>query len=56
VKDRANADLTYLRDRLLLPRELLNETSSVFVQISDENLHHIREIMDEAFGPQQCGA
>ncbi|MGB7398900.1 site-specific DNA-methyltransferase [Castellaniella sp.] len=42
--------LTYLRDRLLLARELLNETGSVFVQISDENLHHVREICDEIFG------
>jgi len=44
--------LTYLRDRLLLARELLNESGSVFVQISDENLHHVREIMDEVFGPE----
>ena len=42
--------LTYLRDRLLLAKELLNETGSVFVQISDENLHHVREILDETFG------
>lgn len=42
--------LTYLRDRLLLAKELLNETGSVFVQISDENLHHVRELMDEVFG------
>ena len=42
--------LTYLRDRLLLARELLNETGSVFVQISDENVHHVREICDEVFG------
>ena len=42
--------LTYLRDRLLLAKELLNESGSVFVQISDENLHHVREIMDEVFG------
>ena len=42
--------LTYLRDRLLLARELLHESGSVFVQISDENLHHVREIMDEIFG------
>jgi len=41
--------LTYLRDRLLLAKELLNESGSVFVQISDENLHHVREIMDEVF-------
>jgi adenine-specific DNA-methyltransferase len=42
--------LTYLRDRLLLAKELLHESGSVFVQISDENVHHIREIMDEVFG------
>ncbi|MGE0080450.1 MAG: site-specific DNA-methyltransferase [Thiohalomonadaceae bacterium] len=42
--------LTYLRDRLLLAKELLHESGSVFVQISDENLHHVREIMDEVFG------
>ncbi len=44
--------LTYLRDRLLLARELLHESGSVFVQISDENLHHVREIMDEVFGAE----
>jgi adenine-specific DNA-methyltransferase len=42
--------LSYLRDRLLLARELLTESGSVFVQISDENLHHVREVMDEVFG------
>lgn len=42
--------LTYLRDRLLLAQELLHESGSVFVQIGDENLHHVREIMDEVFG------
>ena len=42
--------LTYLRDRLLLSRELLTESGSVFVQISDENVHHVRELMDEVFG------
>ena len=42
--------LTYVRDRLLLARELLTESGSVFVQISDENLHHIRELTDEVFG------
>ncbi|WP_018138833.1 MULTISPECIES: site-specific DNA-methyltransferase [unclassified Thioalkalivibrio] len=44
--------LTYLRDRLLLARELLGESGSVFVQISDENLHHVRELMDEVFGSE----
>ncbi|MEW6054251.1 MAG: site-specific DNA-methyltransferase [Nitrospirota bacterium] len=42
--------LTYLRDRLLLARELLHESGSVFVQISDENVHHVKELMDEVFG------
>jgi adenine-specific DNA-methyltransferase len=44
--------LTYLRDRLLLARELLHESGSCFVQISDENVHHVRELMDEVFGPE----
>jgi adenine-specific DNA-methyltransferase len=44
--------LTYLRDRLLLAKELLNDTGSIFIQISDENLHHVRELMDEVFGPE----
>lgn len=44
--------LSYLRDRLLLVRELLADSGSVFVQISDENVHHIRELCDEIFGPE----
>ncbi|HYN76324.1 MAG TPA: site-specific DNA-methyltransferase, partial [Lamprocystis sp. (in: g-proteobacteria)] len=44
--------LTVIRDRLLLAKELLTESGSIFVQISDENLHHMREIMDEVFGQQ----
>ena len=43
--------LTYLRDRLMLARDLLSPSGSVFVQISDVNLHHVREILDEIFGP-----
>ena len=42
--------LTYLRDRLLLVRNLLHESGSIFLQISDENLHHVREVLDEIFG------
>jgi len=42
--------LTYLRDRLVLARDLLHESGSVFVQISDENVHHVRELMDEIMG------
>jgi adenine-specific DNA-methyltransferase len=44
--------LTYLRDRLLLARELLHESGSVFVQISDENVHRVRCLMDEVFGAE----
>jgi adenine-specific DNA-methyltransferase len=44
--------LTYLRDRLLLARELLTESGSVFVQISGENLHHVRELVAEIFGDE----
>ena len=44
--------LTYMRDRLLLARELLTPSGSVFVQISDENVHHVRELMDEVFGAE----
>jgi adenine-specific DNA-methyltransferase len=48
--------LTYLRDRLLLARDLLAPSGSIFVQISDENLHHVREVMDEVFGAENlCG-
>ena len=42
--------LTYLRDRLLLARELLHESGSCFVQISDENIHYVRQVLDEVFG------
>ncbi len=46
--------LTYLRDRLLLSRDLLHPSGSIFVQISDENLHHVRELMDEVFGRENA--
>jgi len=44
--------LTYLRDRLLLARELLDDSGSIFVQISDENVHHVGELMNELFGKE----
>lgn len=46
--------LTYLRDRLLSAKELLSDSGSVFVQISDENLHLVRNLMDEVFGVANC--
>ena len=48
--------LTYLRDRLLMAKELLSEYGSIFVQISDDNLHHVREVLAEVFGEtNSCG-
>jgi len=44
--------LSYLRDRLLIAKELLNDCGSCFVQISDENVHLVRSIMDEVFGSE----
>ena len=41
--------LTYLRDRLAMARELLTNSGSIFVQISDENLHRVRCVLDEVF-------
>lgn len=42
--------LTYMRDRLRLARDLLTPSGSIFVQISDENFHHVKELLDEHFG------
>jgi adenine-specific DNA-methyltransferase len=42
--------LTYLRDRFFLSRDLLHKTGSIFVQIGDASLHHVRELLDEVFG------
>ncbi len=42
--------LAYLRDRLIVAKELLADSGSIFVQISDENLHRVRMIMDEILG------
>ena len=44
--------LAYLRDRLVVARDLLSETGSVFVQIGDENVHLVRCLLDEVFGPR----
>lgn len=42
--------LTYLRDRLTVAKDLLNESGSIFVQIGDENVHRVRALLDEVFG------
>ncbi len=50
--DGINSYLTYLRDRLTLSRDLLHESGSIFVQISDENVHRVRALLDEVFGQE----
>ncbi len=44
--------LGYLRDRMLVARDLLTESGSIFVQIGDENVHLVRCLMDEVFGSE----
>ena len=44
--------LTYLRDRLVVARDLLRDEGSIFLQIGDANFHRIRALMDEVFGSQ----
>lgn len=49
-RDGIHSYLSYLRDRLMVARDLLSETGSIFVQIGDENVHRVRAVMDEVFG------
>ncbi|HMU22248.1 MAG TPA: site-specific DNA-methyltransferase, partial [Sphingorhabdus sp.] len=51
-KDGIHSYLTYLRDRLTVMRDLLTDSGSIFVQISDENVHRVRTVMDEVFGEE----
>ena len=55
-RDGIHSYLTYLRDRLTVARDLLTESGSVFVQISDENVHLLRTLVDEVFSPQNAVA
>jgi len=43
--------LAYLRERFLVARELLNDTGSIFVQISDDRVHLVRQLLDDVFTP-----
>jgi adenine-specific DNA-methyltransferase len=55
-RDGIHSYLTYLRDRLTVARDLLTDSGSIFVQISDENVHRVRAVMDEVFGDENhCG-
>ena len=53
-RDGIHSYLTYLRDRLMVARDLLTESGSIFVQIGDENVHRVRTVMDEVFGDECC--
>ena len=55
-RDGIHSYLTYLRDRLTVARDLLTESGSVFVQISNENVHRVRCVLDEVFGDQNVVA
>jgi adenine-specific DNA-methyltransferase len=43
-----------LKSRLMLARDLLHPSGSVFVQISDQNVHHVRELLDDLFGAENA--
>lgn len=49
-KDSIHSYLTYLRDRILVMRDLLAQSGSIFVQIGDANVHRVRAVLDEVFG------
>ena len=51
-RDGIHSYLSYLRDRLTVARDLMTESGSIFVQISDENVHRVRALMDEVFGEE----
>lgn len=44
--------LSYIRDRFILSKELLRDNGCIFLQISDENLHLMRNLLDEVFGKE----
>ncbi len=46
--------LSYLRERLMIAKQLLHPSGSVFMQISDENLHLVCQVLDEVFGAQNA--
>jgi adenine-specific DNA-methyltransferase len=51
-RDSIHSYLTYLRDRLIVARELLTDSGSIFIQIGDENVHVVRAVLDEVFGKE----
>ena len=55
-RDGLHSYLAYLRDRLILAKDLLADTGSIFVQIGDENVHLVRSLMQEVFGSENSCA
>lgn len=53
-RDGIHTYLAYLRDRLVVARELLTDSGSIFVQIGDQNVHRVRSLLDEVFGPDNA--
>ncbi|KWA79431.1 DNA methylase [Burkholderia ubonensis] len=53
-RDGIHSYLTYLRDRITVARDLLAASGSIFVQISNENVHRVRGVLDEVFGDENC--
>ena len=51
-RDGVHSYLTYLRERLIVARDLLAQSGSIFVQIGDENVHRVRAVMDEVFSEE----
>lgn len=51
-QDGIHTYLTYLSKRLVAARDLLTDNGSLFIQIGDENVHRVRSLLDEIFGPE----
>jgi adenine-specific DNA-methyltransferase len=51
-RDGIHSYLGYIRDRLVVCRDLLIESGTIFVQIGDENVHRVRAVLDEVFGAE----
>ena len=49
-RDGIHSYMSYLRDRLVVARDLLTESGSIYVQIGEENVHRVRSLLDEIFG------
>lgn len=44
--------LNMMYPRLLLARQLLRDDGIIFISIDDNELHHLRKLCDEVFGPE----